>query len=387
MVYSMTYDRILKAPESSFFLFGPRGTGKSTWALKTFPRAHRVDLLDEALYQALLGNIGLFAAGLASLRPETRVVVDEVQKLPALLNEVHRHIAERGLRFVLLGSSARKLKAAGTNLLAGRALRKSMYPLLPEELGGDFDLDRVLRHGSLPVVWTSDAPAEALKAYVQLYLKEEIRAEALVRNLPAFTRFLPVAALFHGQVVNAAALARDAGASRTTIAGYLDILEDTLLAFRVPAFEARLRVRERKHPKLYWIDAGIVRAAKGNLGPPGPEERGALLEGWVAMLLSAYRDLRGAFDELYYWAPAESRKTEVDFLLRKGDAFIAVEVKSGARFTNDMVGGLNAVAELPGLCRRVLVYLGDMRLRVFDSIDVLPLPEFLRTLAEGALWP
>jgi predicted AAA+ superfamily ATPase len=220
-----------------------------------------------------------------------------------------------------------------------------------------------------------------------LYLKEEIRAEALVRNLPAFTRFLPVAALFHGQVLSVAALARDVGAARTTIAGYLDILEDTLLAFRVPAFEARMRVRERKHPKLYWIDAGLVRAAKGSLGQVSPEERGPLFEGWIAVLLAAYRDLRGTIDELFYWAPAESGRVEVDFLLRRGEEFVAIEAKAGTRFTSDMTAGLRAIAGLKGLRRRVLVYLGELRLRVLDSVDVLPLAEFQRELAEGSLWP
>jgi len=387
MVSSKTYDRILTPPRTSFFLFGPRGTGKSTWSLREFPGAHRVDLLNESLYQSILGNVGLFAAELAPLPRDTWVIVDEIQRLPPLLNEVHRHLAERGLKFVLLGSSARKLKTAGTNLLAGRALTKTMYPFLPEELGDDSSLERVLAWGSLPIVWQSETPAETLKAYVQLYLREEIKAEALVRNLPAFARFLPVAALFHGQVINVAALARDSGTARTTVAGYLDILEDTLLAFRLPAFEAKLRVRERKHPKLYWIDPGIVRAAKGNLGKPSVEERGALFEGWIAVLLAAYRDLRARFDEFFYWASAEGTKTEVDFLLRRERDYLALEVKATGRFTSHLVQGLEAIAPLPGLRRRILVYLGDRRLRVRGDIDVLPLPVFLRELEKDALWP
>ena len=161
-------------------------------------------------------------------------MVDEVQRLPALLNEVHRLIETRRLRFALLGSSARKLKVAGTNLLAGRALTRTMFPLTAAELGADFDLERILRFGSVPLVWASEVPREVLAAYAQLYLREEIRAEALVRNLPGFVRFLPVAALFNGEVVNVAGIARDAGVARTTVQGYLDILEDTLLAYRLP---------------------------------------------------------------------------------------------------------------------------------------------------------
>jgi predicted AAA+ superfamily ATPase len=220
------------------------------------------------------------------------------------------------MRFALCGSSARKLKKEGTNLLAGRAVRRTMHPFVPEELGDSFSLDETLRWGSLPVVWDAAHRSEALEAYVQMYLKEEIQAEAIVRNLPGFARFLDVAALFHGQVLNVAGLARDAGVSRTTVSGYIEILEDTLVAFRLSAFDSRLRVRERKHPKLFWVDPGLPRALKRQLHEPTREERGALMEGWVATLLRAYRDYRGLFDEWWYWAP--SRNTEVDFLLRRG---------------------------------------------------------------------
>jgi len=182
--------------------------------------------------------------------------VDEVQRLPWILNEVHRFIEEKGLRFVLTGSNSRKLTRAGVNLLAGRALRRTMYPFLPEELGEDFDLEEVLRFGSLPIVWTSSSKTETLAACVQTYLKEAIQSEALVRNLPGFARFLPVAALFHGQVLNATSVARDAGVARTTVEDFLEILEETYVAFRLRAFEGRLRVREKRHPKLYWVDPG-----------------------------------------------------------------------------------------------------------------------------------
>jgi predicted AAA+ superfamily ATPase len=226
IVSKITYARLLQPPEQSFFLFGMRDAGKSTWARHMFAQAFSYDLLDEGLYQSYLRDPRLFGRELLRV-PEGRwVVVDEIQRLPSLLNEVHRFI-EKGLYFVLLGSSARKLKQAGTNLLAGRALKRVMLPLLPQELGSDFDLTEVLRFGSLPIIWQSTAKQESLEAYVQLYLKEEIQAEALVRNLPGFARFLPIAALFHGQVLNVTGLARDAGVARTTVIGYLDILADT----------------------------------------------------------------------------------------------------------------------------------------------------------------
>src|SRR5437867_735699 len=271
------YRRLMAAPKGSFFLFGVRGIGKSTWTRAAFPDAHFIDLLDESRYQALTANPGLLALELAAMPRQRVIVLDEVQRVPALLNEVHRAIERDRRRFVLLGSSARRFKTANTNLLAGRATVRTMYPLVPAELGRDFDLDRVLRFGSIPLVWQADDPTSTLEAYTQLYVREEIRAEALVRNLPGFLRFFPVAALFHGQVVNVSGLARDAAAARTTVEGYLGVLQDTLLATIVPAFEARLRVRERQHPKIYWVDPGLVRAAKRQLGPIAAEERGPLL--------------------------------------------------------------------------------------------------------------
>jgi predicted AAA+ superfamily ATPase len=381
------YQRLLKVPMGSFFLHGVRGVGKSTWTRAAFPDAHVVDLLDESRQQALLANPGLFALELAGVPRSQVVVVDEVQRVPSLLNEVHRAIEGTRRRFVLLGSSARKLKTANTNLLAGRATVQTMFPLTPAELGADFDLERVLRYGSIPLVWQSDDPRATLEAYGQLYLREEIRAEALVRNLPGFLRFLPVAAVVHGQVINISGLARDAATARTTVEGYLGILQDTLLATTLPAFEARLRVRERQHPKLYWVDPGVVRAIKRQLGPVTAEERGPLVEGWVLMLLRAHNQDSMLFEDVAYWAPTQARQTEVDFLLRRGREYLALEIKAQTRFSTPQLAGLRAVAALPRLVRRVLVYLGDRRLKTEDGIDVWPLSTFTDALAAGALWP
>lgn len=384
---SKTYRRLLAPPKGSFFLFGVRGVGKSTWTHAAFPQAHTVDLLDEGLYHTLLTEPSTFAAELAALPRTMPVIVDEVQRIPALLNEVHRAMEIRRQRFILLGSSARRLKTAGTNLLAGRAVVKTMLPFVPAELGEDFDLERTLRHGALPVVWQAEDPRAALEAYVQLYLREEIRGEALVRNLPAFVRFLPVAALFHGQAINVSGLARDTGASRTTVEGYVGILEDTLVAFRLPAFEARLRVRERKHPKLFWVDPGLVRAAKRQLGPLTAEERGPLFEGWVLAVIRAHNEVEGVFEDIAYWAPAEAQATEVDFLLRRGREYLAIEVKTRTRVSGDDLAGLKAIDRLPGLRRRILLYLGTRRLRTDDGIDIWPLATWLEALATGRLWP
>ncbi len=387
MVVNSAYPRITVAPKSSFFLFGARGVGKSTWARETFAGAHRFDLLDEGLFQSFLADPPLFGAELRTLAPGSWVVVDEVQRIPGLLNEVHRAIEELRLRFALLGSSARKLKTAGTNLLAGRALWRTMYPFVPQELGTAFDLESTLRFGSIPLVVASEDRAETLTAYVQLYLREEIRGEALVRNLPGFVRFLPIAALAHGQVVNVAGIARDAGTARTTVQGYLEILEDTLLAWRLQGFETRLRVRERKHPKLYWLDPGLVRAVKKQTGTVSSEEAGALFEGWIHMLLRAYNETGSLFDEIAYWSPAEARSVEVDFLLQRGGEHLALEVKAGTRYASDWLAGLKAIGDLPRLARRVLVYTGTRELRTPEGIEVWPLAKLLTALAEGTLWP
>lgn len=384
MVQSI-YTRFLRQPEQSFFLLGLRGVGKSTWARGVLPDATWLDLLDQRLYQDLLADPSLFAQSIQHLRAGSWVVVDEVQRLPELLNEVHRLIEARRLNFGLLGSSARKLRAAGVNLLAGRALLRTMFPLTASELGDDFELERVLRYGSLPLVWTSRRPREVLEAWVLLYLQEEIRAEAAARNLPGFARFLPVAALMNGQAINTSGIARDAGVARTTVQGYLGILEDTLLVHRLPAYDSRLRVRERRAPKLYWVDPGIVRAVKRQFGEPAAEERGSLLESWVLTTLRAHAAEVELYDSLFFWA-SHQRKSEVDFLLERAGELLGVEVKATDRYHTGLLRGLRSLDRLPRVVRRVLVYTGERRFRSADGIDVWPARYFAERVASGDLW-
>ncbi len=374
------YPRLFQAPKTSFFLLGMRGVGKSTLVKHVFKAAKIVNLLDESLYQLYLSKPQAFGEDLSLVKPGTWVVVDEIQRLPQLLNEVHRFIEEKKIKFALLGSSARKLRRSGVNLLGGRAVQKWMHPLLPQELGDDFSLDPVLRYGSIPLIWNAINPQEQLLAYLQLYLKEEIQAEAIVRNLPGFARFLPVAALFHAQVINVEALGRDCGVARSTVEGYLQILEDTLIAFQIPAYENKLRVRQRAHPKLYWGDSGIVRAAKRQLQGLAIEEKGALFEGFIAQTLKACRELgRLDYDQISYWS-AGKNSVEVDFVLRRGKDLIAIEAKSGTEPEKKWFAGLSALGDSVKLKRSMLVYAGKRKYKSASGVEVLPVQDFVREI-------
>lgn len=380
----MNYQRLIRDSAKSFFLFGARGTGKSTWLRQQFPDALFIDLLDESKYQSYLARPSEFAEVVATAKPSQWIVIDEVQRLPNLLNEVHRSIEVNKRRFVLCGSSARKLKQIGTNLLAGRATRRFVYPLIPEELRADFDLDSILTYGSIPLIWQAADKIEALEDYAQMYLREEIQAEAIVRNLPAFARFLPVIALFHGQVLSVSSLARDAEAHRNTIAGYIEILEDTLVGFRLSPFQANIRVKEKKHPKFYFIDSGLVRALKKNLSSIAPEEKGRLFEGWFINYMRSLGEYKKLFSEMSYWSPTNS-KIEVDLILTQHNEKVAIEIKSGSRLRNEDFAGLEAIASVKGVKRRIIVYQGS-DVRAKDGIEIIPIRKFIEDNVAGSLF-
>ena len=372
---TLMYARSLKPQKHSFFLLGPRGTGKSTWLNHYLKEAKMINLLDEALYQSYLEDISLFYETLKLLKPHSWVVVDEIQRMPNLLNEVHRLIEERRLKFALTGSSARKLRKSGVNLLAGRAHRHFMYPFTPKELTHDFNLNQALCYGTMPLIQAQDNKSSALNSYVQMYLKEEIKAEALVRNLSSFARFIPVLALYHGQILNVSATARDAGVSRTTINGFIEILEDTLLLNKLQAYTPQLRVREKKHPKIYWIDPGIVRASRKQTGPVTIEEKGSLFEGYIYMCLKMKMEYENAFDEISYWSSGTARNVEVDFLLQNGSELTAIEVKTTKRIKAEDLKGLKAISELKGVKRKIFVYLGTIKMKK-EGIEIMPFPSF-----------
>ena len=261
--------RLLKLPDRSFFLFGPRGVGKSTWISMKLPNVTSFDLLKSSLFLELSRNPELIEAKIGNLKKGSWISIDEVQKIPQLLDEVHRLIELKGFKFVLSGSSARKLKRGGANLLGGRAITKSLAPFSFKELGNGFNIQRILEWGSLPLVCL--APKEAkdiLLTYVHTYIKEEIREEGIIRKVPPFIRFLEVAGALNGQQVNAENIAREAKIPRSSVDVYFSILEDTLMGHWLPPYRPRFKVREQTHPKFYWFDQGVARGAAGLLYDP-----------------------------------------------------------------------------------------------------------------------
>lgn len=378
------FTRTLKPPKTSFFLFGPRGTGKSTWIRSRFP--------DAAVFNLLIAeNLVQYERDPASFRNEVLahprggwIVVDEVQRAPRLLDEVHYLMEEKGYkRFVLSGSSARKLKRGGVNLLAGRAILRKLFPLTVAEMDFSVPTAQLLRYGSMPLSVTAEddeAREEFLRAYVTTYLSEEIRAEGLVRDLGGFSRFLEVASLAAAQTTNVSAIARDAGVSRETTRGYFDILTDTLVGDWLPAYRPRAKVKEVALPKFYWFDAGVVYAAAGGFDQPLPADwDGVLLEHLVLHEIRSYMHYNGVKGSLGYWATPSG--SEVDFVWWRGTDMVAIEVKSAHRYRREFRTGISSL--LAGAnASTYIVYRGDTELDV-EGTRVLPLDAFLRRLHSG----
>lgn len=380
------YKRVFTPPAKSFFLFGPRGTGKSTLLKQLYPNAKIFNLLLEKQYQSYLADPELFYNTVQAIPAGQWVIVDEIQRIPELLNYIHQLIEEKKWNFALTGSSAKKLKKTGTNLLAGRAVTKYLYPFLPQELSQDFDIQKCLQYGTLPLIWDSEEKNDTLESYVNTYLKQEIKEESLVKNLGGFSRFLKIAAIMHGQTLNISNIARESEVARTTVNGFFEILVDTLIGYRLEAYSSKLRVREAKHCKFYFCDPGLVRALKKKIGPLDPDEIGSLFEGFVHQMLIAYRSYNKLFDEIYYWQPADAEKTEVDFLIQKSTSFCAIEVKSTKRIRPDDLKGLKAISDLKGLKKKILVYLGKDKQKLPGEILVLPIEDFAKLLSEGKLF-
>jgi len=381
------FERSLALPapgKETFFLWGPRQTGKSTLLHAKYPDAHWVDLLKSDEYQRYLTRPELLRQELAANPRQRQVVIDEVQKVPALLDEVHWLHENRGIRLALCGSSARKVKRGAANLLGGRAVRYELHGLTAAELAGSFDLDRLLNHGYLPAIYLAERPERALRAYVGDYLKEEIAAEGLVRNLPVFSHFLDAAALSDGDIVNFSNIAADCGVSGPTVKAHFGILEDTLLGRWLPAYTKRPKRRVIAAPKFYFTDVGVVNhlARRGKL-ERGGELFGKAFENWVFHELSAHNAYREIFAELSYWRLASG--TEVDFIV--GQMEVAIEAKARARIGADDLKGLRALVEdHPRVRRRCIVCLEAKPRRTDDGIDVLPVDAFVEEVAGGRLF-
>ena len=370
--------RSLRPPKSkSFFLFGPRGTGKTTWLKATFPGAAVLDLLKEADYQEFLRNPSqLEAWAAAHAQRREPLIIDEIQRLPELLNEVHRLIEARKCIFVMTGSSARKLRRGGANLLAGRALVKQMHPFTAAELGRDFDLRRSLRFGQLPGAYFQEDPQQYLKAYVGVYLREEIQIEAQVRNLALFSRFLEAATFSQASVLSVAGVAQECGVDRKTAESYFQLLEDLMIGIRLPVFRRRAKRKLVTHPKFYFFDVGVFTTLRPR-GPLDPQEeiQGAAIETLVLQELRATLANFNLDYELSYWR--SQKKEEVDFVLYGSAGLIAIEVKRAGRFGEQDLLALKAfLADYP-TARAYLLYGGRQRLK-FETIEVMPLEEALQ---------
>lgn len=378
--------RRLQLPDRSFLLLGPRGTGKTTWLRERLPSARWYNLLLDREAFRLMRDPGIFRQEVQALPSGSWVVIDEVQKVPSLLDEVHDILSAspRRWRFALTGSSARKLRRADVNLLAGRVLSRTMLPLTLAELPRDPAVDDLLRFGNLPLVRTERSATtriDLLEAYVATYLSQEIRAEALVRSLESFSRFLEVAALANAQVTNVSSLARDAAIARPTVQGYFEVLVDTLLASWLPAWRPRAKVKETSHPKFYLFDPGIVRALSGRVREPLDDaERGSLLETLVLHELRAhvaYSQCGGTLS--YYRTPSG---TEIDFVWTRGKRSVGIELKASHRWRVEDGRALKDLHGAGVLTRCHAAYLGDTPLRD-GPIDVQPVREFLRRIASG----
>jgi predicted AAA+ superfamily ATPase len=372
------YSRIITPPKTkSFFLFGPRGTGKTTWVKSAFPKAAYIDLLEAELFNDLTANPQRLS-NFIPLDFKDWVIIDEVQRIPELLHEVHRLIETKKYRFILTGSSPRQLKRKGPNLLAGRALTLSMHPLSIAELGDDFRLEHSMRYGQLPSVYTEADPKKYLEAYVRTYLEEEIRQEGLTRNLSAFARFLEAASFSQGSILNISSVARECHVERKVVESYFSILEDLMIGYRIPIFSKKAKRRLIVHPKFYFFDVGVYRTLRP-MGPlDAPEEvDGIALE---TLFLQELIALNSAFDfgyKIFYWRTSNGR--EVDFVLYGPKGMLSFEIKRTSRITSAMLGGLKSfLADYP-MAKAYFLYTGNRRMHE-GKIEIVPLLEILKNL-------
>ena len=375
------YSRLLPTLSGSTFLFGPRGTGKSTWLRERFPQAVAYDLLDTSEALRLAKTPHMLYRELATLPADAWVVIDEVQKVPALLDEVHHLIEARRLRFVLSGSSARKLRRGGVNLLAGRAVTATMLPLVSAELDFKVEPSQLLHYGSLPMTVDAEDPRPYLRSYAETYLVQEVQAEALTRNVGAFSRFLEVAARQNAQTTNATAIAKAVGIGRETVRSHFEVLVDTLLGYWLPSWKLKSANKQVTHSKFYFFDAGVARALSGRLPyPPTSEELGSLAETFLLHELRAYLAYTGLDYRLHFWRTHDG--AEVDVLCEAANGFVALEIKSSTFWEKRFNRGLRRLREHLPSAHCYGVYFGE-RAALWDDVRVYPAMDFLKRLWDG----
>lgn len=377
------FHRLLNLPDSTFFLWGPRQSGKTTLLKARYPGDYRIDLLKTDERMRYERNPALLREEVGALPSGKRVVIDEIQKIPALLDEVHYLLEETGRTFILCGSSARKIRRSHANLLGGRALRRELLGLSAREIGEKFSLLRMLNNGPLPRHYLSDNAEEYIGAYVDVYLKEEILDEGLTRNLPVFSTFLRAAAIGDTEVTNFSNIGRECGAASSTVRGYYEILEDTLIGAFVPAFTRRAKRRVQHAPKFYFRDVGVVNyLVRRTPVREGSEAYGKAFENWIFHEISVHARCQSRIYGISYWRLSSG--IEVDFIL--GDAQVAIEVKGKPQITShDCRHLLEFRKEHPEVQHLIVVCLESRQRLTKDGIRILPWNDFLNALWSGEL--
>ena len=371
--------RVFEEPKKSYFLFGPRGTGKSTLSQWRHPKALVIDLRLSDLKLRLSSN-PQYLLELVRAQPKGQVIIiDEIQKIPELLSLVHVLIEEKqGWIFILTGSSSRKLKREGVDLLAGRALKKNLHPFMASELGELFVMEEALKYGLLPLRFDEENPFDTLKTYVALYMEEEVKAEGIVRNIEPFVRFLQAISFSHGAQLNLTNIARECMVKRTTVTSWVSILEDLLIAFQIPVFTKRAKRELSTHPKFYYFDAGVFRTIRPqSIEDPSSELEGPALEGLVAQHLQAWCDYTSGENSLTFWRTRSG--VEVDFVLHSSLGLWAIEVKNNRSLSLNDLRPLKIFLEDYPEAKAIYLYRGTDRL-MKGNILCMPCSEFLSKL-------
>lgn len=370
----------IKSLNQSFFLFGPRGTGKTSWIQANFADALYIDLLKTQDYLLLQANPSRLESMVLAHAASQWIIIDEVQKIPALLDEVHRLIEKYQRCFVLSGSSTRKLKRGGANLLAGRAILYHMHPLTATEIGDSFDLLKALQFGLLPHSYLQNNPKDFLESYMVTYLKEEVLQEGLVRNVGSFSRFIEVASFSQGNQLNLTAIAQECGISQKIVRNYFEILEDLLIAVQIPCFTKRAQRKLVQHPKFYYFDAGVYQYIRPRGPLDIPEEiGGSAFETLFLQHLRAIIDYERSDLKIYFWRT--TTQIEVDFIVYGEKGLFAFELKSTAHIRKKDFSGLKAFKADYPIAHCYLIYAGD-HAEQHDDIHVLPIRDALFQLSE-----